>query len=199
MYGDALQVKYFEDNHGISYFLSLHQRYLLIFIIETTKLGTLEASLLKSISIPDNEMSENCLEIVLTGSDKIYLRDDSNAYEIIFNAENDDKSLLDHCIPYKTSLIEFIIAVLSRQDINRLDIYSLMENLASFSHLSDFKSTLSLLNDYKSSVDVYAIRAIFSALIRHKIEGLSLPATFVKDLMDFQILNSLKSDSQVYF
>lgn len=197
IYGDPIQVKYFEDAHGVSYFLSLHQRYFLIFIIETTQFGTLEASMLKSISIPENEFTGNCLEIALTGTCKIYLRDDSNAYEITLDAETENKSLSDHCIHLNTSLVELVLTILSRQDINRSDFLPLINNLSHTDKCTDFELALSILDEYKSSVDTYALRSIFSANLRKNIGNIKFSGEFLKEITDFELISSLKSDSQV--
>lgn len=197
MYGEAIQVKYFENLHGISYFLSLHQRYFLIFIVATSRSGTLEISMLKSISIPENEFMGDCLEIVLTGTNKVYLRDDSNAYEISLDVETNDTNLLDHCLPIKPSSIEFILSLLSRQDINQLCFRSFMDNFLLMDFISDLEDVISFIESYQSSVDLHALRSIFSAALRYRLPDSNFSANFLDDLVDYEILSSFNSDSQV--
>lgn len=197
MYGDVLQLKYFVDSYGVSYFLSLHRRYFLIFLIETTRSGCLEASLLKSISIPDNEFTGNCLEIVVNGSNKVYLRDDSNAYQICLDSEIDKNLLLSHSLPLKISTAEFVLTILSRQDVSRINLNSLFDCLASPEHIPILESAFSTVKEYRDSVDISAAKALFSAVLRHKVYGENSLFSFLKDVTEFEILSSLRSDSQV--
>lgn len=197
MYGDVIQLKYFEDSYGVAYFLSLHRRYFLIFIVETTRTGGLETSMLKSIPIPDNEFTGNCLEIVVSGSDKIYLRDDSNAYQICIDSEIDDKLLVEHSLSTKISTVEFVLTILSRQDISSINLQSLSDYLACPEHVPFFDSAFSIANEYRDSVDVSASKAIFSAALRYKRNSENFASNFLKDVIEFEMLSSLKSDSQV--
>lgn len=197
MYGDVIQLKYFEDSFGVSYFLSLHQRYFLIFLIETTSSGGLEVSMLKSISIPENEFTGSCLEIVANGTNKIYLRDDSNAYEICMDSEVDSALLLDHCLPLKISTAEFVFAVLSRQDFNTINFSLFFESLSNSEHIPILESAFSILDEYRNSVDFSATRAIFSAALRYNIIGKDAGFDFMKDVVEFEMISSSKSDSQV--
>lgn len=199
MYGDALQVKYFEDSYGVAYFLSLHRRYFLIFLIETTRAGELEASMLKSISIPENEFTGNCLEIVVNGSNKIYLRDDSNAYQICMDSEIDSMLLMDHNLSLKIATAEFVFTILSRKDLNRINFHSLLESLACPEHVPILESAFSIVNEYRDSVDVPAAKSIFSAILRFKNNAENFTFGFLKDVTDFEIISSWNSDSQVYF
>lgn len=197
MYGDAIQLKYFEDSYGVSYFLSLHQRYFLIFLVETTSSGVLEVSMLKSISIPENEFTGSCLEIVVNGSNKIYLRDDSNAYEICMDSEVDSALLLDHSLPLKISTAEFVFAMLSRQDFNRINFSLFFESLSNSEHIPILESAFSVLDEYRDSVDFVATKAIFSAALRYKVIEKDLVFSFMKDVVEFEMISSSKSDSQV--
>lgn len=199
MYGDVLQLKYFEDSYGVSYFLSLHRRYFLIFLIETTRSGGLEASMLKSISIPENEFTGNCLEIVANGSNKIYLRDDSNAYQICLDSEIDSALLLGHSLSLKISTTEFVLTILSRQDLNRINLHSLFDSLSCPEHIPILESAFSMVKEYRDSVDVAAAKAIFSASLRFKSIREKLSFSFLRDMTEFEIFSCLRSDSQVKY
>lgn len=197
MYGEVLQIKYFEDSFGVAYFLSLHQRYFLIFIIETSKSGVLQVSLLKSISIPENEFTGNILEIVVTGSDKIYLRDDSNAYQISVDIEADNYVLLDHCISLKISTFEYIMAILGRQNISDSNFDSFSEVCLYAEHVPIIGSTFSFINGYQNTMDIFASRFLFLASMRHKIQKENSNFNFLSELMEYEILSASRSDSQV--
>lgn len=199
MYGDVLQLKYFEDSYGVSYFLSLHRRYFLIFLIETTRSGGLEASMLKSISIPENEFTGNCLEIVANGSNKIYLRDDSNAYQICLDSEIDSALLLGHSLSLKISTTEFVLTILSRQDLNRINLHSLFDSLSCPEHIPILESAFLMVKEYRDSVDVSAAKAIFSAALRFKSIREKLAFSFLRDMTEFEIFSCLRSDSQVKY
>jgi hypothetical protein len=198
MYGEVLQLKYFEDSYGVSYFLSLHRRYFLIFIIETTRSCFLEASMLKSISIPDNEFTGNCLEIVVNGSNKVYLRDDSNAYQICLDSEIDNYLLSGRSLSLKISTAELVLTILSRQDINRINLHSLFNYLACPEHIPILESAFSTVKEYRDSVDIFASKAIFSAVLRYMSICGNFAFSFLKDVTEFEILSCLRSDSQVH-
>ena len=199
MYGDVLKLKYFEDSFGVAYFLSLHQRYFLVFLVETTGLGALQTSLIKSVSIPDNEFTGNHWDIVLTGTDRVYLRDDSNAHEIVINDEKGGVNLADHCIFLKISTTEFIFSILTRQDFSKLNINSYTENFFFPEHIPVIESVFSFVANFRDSIDVWGAKAIFLASLRHKNLNTNLNVEYWSDFLDYEILSSSKSDSQVYF
>lgn len=170
----------------------------MIFIIETTRSGTIEASLLKSLPIPENEFTGTCLEIVLIGSYKVYLRDDSNAYEISLEAEVDNNSLSDHNLNINISLTETVLTILSRQDIIHLDIRSVLYQTLLKERDVCLESAFSILDEYRTSVDIYAYRSIFSAFLRLRFEKAKFSDHFIKELADYELISSYKSDSQVF-
>lgn len=197
MYGDVIQVKYFEDSQGVSYFLSLHRKYVLIFIIETSRSCSLEVSLLKSVPFPDNEFTGENLELVVTGCDKIYLRDDSNAYEIPLAAELGDTGLADHCLPLKISTSDLILTVLSRQDITRLNFDDFNEHFSDRVNAFNVEYAFSVVNQYRSSMDILATKAVFLSILRYKLISDHRNLEFMKETVEYEIQTASKSDSQV--
>ena len=109
----------------------------------------------------------------------------------------DDRSLLDHSIPIKYTFVEFILTIMSRQDIKKMNFPHFLDNLASKEHMSALEYGFSILNVYAASVDIHATRAIFSAALRHKMKASSMSLEFLKELVDYEMISSLKSDSQV--
>lgn len=197
MYGEVLQVKYYEDSYGVAYFLSLHRKFVLIFIIETKLSGSLEISLLKSIPFPDNEFTGENLDIVVSGSDKVYLRDDSNAYEISLSSEDDAIALFDHCLSLKISTFNLALTIISRQDFNFIDFKDFEELFVDIENIAVVEYALSIVNQYRSSMDVFASKVLFLSIIRYKVENNPSLIEFVRETSDYEILAAAKSDSQV--
>lgn len=198
MYGDVIQVKYFEDSHGVAYFLSLHLKYVLIFIIETSRSGSLEVTLLKSVSFPDNEFTGDNLEIIISGSDKVYLRDDSNAHEIPLGKSYDESSLVDHCLPFKISTADLILTILSRQDVNNLDFQDFADHFSDHENVIDLEYAFTFVNQYRSSMDMLATKVIFLSILRYKFSMRHVVLEFMKETSDYEIQAAAKSDSQVF-
>jgi len=199
MYGEVIQVKYFEDSQGVAYFLSLHRKYVLIFIIETSRSGSMEVSLLKSVTFPDNEFTGDNLEIVISGSDKVYLRDDSNAYEIQLGTEFDEMSLVDHCLPLKISTTDSLLTILSRQDINSLNFQHFTDHFSEHENVADLEYAFTVVNQYRSSMDILATKVILLSILRYKFSISRRVLEFMKETSDYEIQAAAKSDSQVYY
>ena len=183
----------------MAYFLSLHRKYVLIFIIETSRSGSLEISLLKSVPFPDNEFTGDNLEIVVSGCDKVYLRDDSNAYTIPLVSEYEDKSLADHCLPLKISTSDLILTVLSRQDINNLNFQDFEEYFTDRGNISYFEYAFSVVNKYRTSMDISATKVVFLSILRYKFSNSHHGLGFMKETTDYEIQAAAKSDSQVNY
>ena len=197
MYGEVIQVKYFEDSHGVAYFLSLHRKYALIFIIETCRSASLEISLLKSVPFPDNEFIGENLEIAVSGSDKVYLRDYSNAYEIPLGAGFDEESLADHCLPLKISTLDLILIILSRQDIHKLDFQDFRDYFSDHENVAGIEYAFKVVNQYRTSTDIFATKVIILSILRYKFASSPRALESIKETLDYEIQAAAKSDSQV--
>ncbi len=197
VYGDAIQVKYFEDSHDVAYFLSLHQKYFLIFLVTTNELGSLEVSLIKGISLPENEFTGTRREIVIAGKHQILIRDDSNAHEIEFETEINRDTLIDHTLPLKISTMEFIQIISSRKNISRELLNRHKEMLESPEHFPILDYALSFVDKYCDSVDISALRILFIAVFRYKSTKDEIHFDFLEQTLDYEVLTSARSDSQV--
>lgn len=197
MYGEAIQVKYFVDAYGVSYFLSLHQKYFLIFIVSTTIHASLEVSLIKGISLPENEFTGVQREIVIAGNNQILIRDDSNAHEIEFANEVNMDSLSDHTLSLSISTYEFVLIVVSKKYISK-GFFLMYENMLSTKeHVPSLAEAFSYVEKYQDSVDISALRFIFIIVLRHKLQIENISAEFLDGTLDYELLTAARSDSQV--
>lgn len=196
-YGEVLQVKYYEDSYGVAYFLSLHRKCIVIFVIETKQSGSLEVSMLKNVPFPDNEFSGEKLEIVVSGTDKVYLRDDSNAYEISLSSEYDEIALFDHSLRLKISTFHLVLIILSRQDFNFINFKDFQELFVDCENLSIIEYALKIVNQYRSSMDIFGSKFLFLSILRFKLSSSPNFIEFVRETSDYEILAAAKSDSHV--
>ena len=197
MYGEVIQTKYYEESSGVAYFLSQHPRYFLIFLIQTNTDGTLELSLIKTIVISENEFTWSKSEIVVTGTDRVFVRDDSNAHEIDFSSEITCNILREHSLPVKISTMQFILSLLHRQDLIRIDFVFVADTLNSAEHISLIESAFSTVLKFKDSIDAFGKRALFLAIFRYKLYETNAVIEHLRELSDYEILAAFKSDSQV--
>lgn len=196
MYGDVIQVKYFEDSYGLPYFLSLHEKYFLVFQVKTSFIGDLEILLLKAIPIPDNELSGKSLEIVIAGDDKVYLRDDCNAHEVDLS-QNLNLQIQEKI--FVVSVPEVLLIILTHYGWKEINF----ETYRYISVRKDYFQLITLafefVGRYKNSVDLCASKFLFCLYIRLNYPIDRSNYSIWADLLDFEIFLAYKSDSNVIF
>lgn len=194
-----IDLKYFKSSDGVSYFLSLHNNFFLVFLIYITTSGAFDVALIQAIQVPDEEFTESCGQIVIAENDRIFLRNESNAHEVDLSAEIQPEIFLKYSLPYQISTIEAVILFLHAHTSDEFNFDSLKDFIETKEHVSALEFAVDTAEKHRNSIDSFGLKALFLSVLRFKISKEKISIQKFSETTSYEILAAYKSDSQVSF
>lgn len=194
-YGDILDIKYALIN-GAHYFLCLHTNALLVCSLKITKSGCIEPFLLKAISLPLGEFSNSKCNIMISGDDKIFIRNDCNAYEFDLEKELCPRDWAPHVLDNVFNIKMSILTVLQGQTIDSVNLDAIVPPSSESKEAAAFRSALEATVSYQQSMDQFGFNAGLLLTLRAKLQEYQLPVSILSDVLAYEIVAAARCDSQ---